>query len=146
MTMSAPEVQRLAQWQRQGLCLRVHLQAQSGQSTPAAMYYRDFNAQARTRRALQWWMGLWAAAVALLVVPIVHFVLPPLLLVAGPLVALRLHPTKRVVLGGVGPCPKCQHPLWIGGVPLVLPLRETCGHCYVGVQVVAMQPVPPLPE
>ena len=144
--LTADQAERLAQWQAQGVALAVELRTEAGLCGPGQLYYRDFDSHARTRRALSWLGALWAVALATLVIPIVHFVLPPLLLIAGPIVAIRIGHTPRVVFGGLGVCPKCRQPLWIGGVPLRLPLRETCARCYVAVQVVALEPVPPPPE
>ncbi|MSQ83779.1 MAG: hypothetical protein EXR77_12985 [Myxococcales bacterium] len=103
--------------------------------TAGAVYYRDWSLPERRRRSLRWLALLWLLAVAFLAVPIVHFVLPPLLVVAGPLVAITIAGLRRSVFGGVGVCPKCAQAVWIGAVPLLFPLAETCGRCYTAVVI-----------
>ena len=140
LPLSPEESARLAGWQRAGAqCLQVAI------STPLAspalavtageVYYRDWSPTERHRRSLRWLALLWLLAVAFLVVPLVHFVLPPLLAVAGPLVAIKIAGLQRSVFGGVGVCPKCAQAVWIGAVPLLFPLAETCGRCYTAVAI-----------
>ncbi len=59
------------------------------------------------------WAGCWGAAVAAVFLPVLHFVLVPSLLLAGPLVALARWRERVTILAADGACPACgamQHP------------------------------------
>ncbi len=65
----------------------------------------------RARRALVGLASCWGAAIGAVFLPVLHFVLVPSLVVAGPIVAwsqLRQHLT---VLDIEGPCPACAAPI-----------------------------------
>lgn len=126
---------RVAGWRAAGQALAVTIRTEAGQTSPGELFFRDWTPAEQTRRAAKWWAMLWGAGVCLLVVPLVHFVAPPLLFIAGPLVASKMAKIARTVFGGVGACPKCGQPLWIGAVPLQFPLAETCGRCYAAVRI-----------
>jgi len=61
----------------------------------------------RVRRAVLGLLACWAAACGALFVPVLHFVLVPSLLIAGPWLALTRLGERRTVLGVEGPCPAC---------------------------------------
>lgn len=66
------------------------------------------NLAGRATRAVTALGALWLAALLCVFIPLLHFVLVPSLLLAGPIVAfLRLR--EDVSLAAVrGPCPRCQ--------------------------------------
>ncbi len=138
MTAADAEIaERSAVWTAAGAArLPVELRADGCAVTIGGVFVRDWSEADRRRRALRWWAGLWALGIAFVFVPILHFVVPPALLVAGPIVASRISGTKRTVFGGVGPCPRCGAAVVVGGgIELKWPLRETCGRCYLAVAV-----------
>lgn len=138
VSAAATEIaERTAAWTAAGAeRLAVVLRAEGFAPTDGGLFLRDWSPAERRRRALRWWVGLWALGLAFVFVPILHFVVPPALLLAGPLVASRISGTVRTVFGGVGPCPRCGAAVVVGGgIPLAWPLAETCGHCYLAIEL-----------
>lgn len=64
----------------------------------------------RTRRALIGWGACWAMAVVAVFIPLLHFILVPALLIAGPLVGRARWREKATVLDVRGVCPGCGKP------------------------------------
>lgn len=62
----------------------------------------------RTQRALQALGLCWAAAVAAVFLPVLHFVLVPALIISGPVAAWARYREQRSVLGFEGVCPACS--------------------------------------
>lgn len=76
-------------------------------STPVRLDEVEWTAAQRMQRALKALGLCWAAAVAAVFLPVLHFVLVPALLLAGPVAALVRHRERRSVLGYAGTCPAC---------------------------------------
>lgn len=84
----------------------------------------------RLKAALQRLGIAWGAAVVGALVPLLHFVLVPGLLLAGPIFALlSLRRSVRLVAGQVVPCTKCSAPIVIEGEHLGWPARLDCPGC-----------------
>ena len=72
----------------------------------------------------------WGFAVVAVLIPLVHFVLVPALLLAGPIsAALSARRSVRLVVGQVVPCTKCAVPLVVEGERLGWPARLDCPAC-----------------
>jgi len=82
----------------------------------------------RVRRALLGLAACWGAAVAAVFLPVLHFVLVPTLLLAGPLLAFARLGEKRTVTGITGPCPVCGGSISLrpGGTAAAV---VRCDHC-----------------
>jgi hypothetical protein len=84
----------------------------------------------RTRRALLTWLAAWGLAIVAVFLPVLHFVLVPLLVVGGPLLALSRLRERVSVLEVSGVCPGCgvaqRQPLNTGAQPR---LAFRCGAC-----------------
>lgn len=65
------------------------------------------DAAARTRRAALTWAGCWGCAVLAVFLPLLHFVLVPLLLIGGPMLALQRSRERYQLLRVRGACPGC---------------------------------------
>ena len=75
--------------------------------SPARVLALHRSARDRSLRAAKTWAVCWALAVAAVFLPLLHFVLVPALLAAGPLMAWRrLHETASLV-SAEGRCPAC---------------------------------------
>lgn len=138
VSAAAAEIaERSAHWTDQGADrLAVLLSADGFAATTGGVFLRDWSEADRRRRAARWWAGLWALGLAFVFVPILHFVVPPALLVAGPLVASRVGAVRRTVFGGIGPCPRCGAAVVVGGgIALDWPVREACGRCYLALEI-----------
>src|SRR5262249_33361169 len=82
-------------------------------ASAADLSIAEHGSRDRALRAVRAWVGCWAAAVAAVFIPVLHFVLVPALLLSGPLVALARWREHVTILGADGPCPACgatQHP------------------------------------
>lgn len=64
----------------------------------------------RMRRAAIGWGACWALAVAAVFIPLLHFLLVPALVIAGPLVGRARWREKATVLHVRGTCPGCEKP------------------------------------
>lgn len=103
-------------------------------AAPGVVYLRSWDQKARTSRAVKTLAMIWGIGAFCILFPIIHFFLPPLLFITGPIVASMLFRQSTVVLGGIGKCPVCAaefeivrsnylkpHDEW--------PLKDTCGAC-----------------
>src|SRR4051794_13695731 len=70
-----------------------------------------WNKKERTMRALKMGGMCWGGAVVAVFMPLIHFVLVPALLIAGPIMFFIVAGRESVVLGGLGVCPGCSAPL-----------------------------------
>ena len=77
-------------------------------SAPAVARVLARSPRERTLRALRGLAACWGLAVAAVFIPLLHFVLVPALLVAGPLLAMTLHRERATVMDARGRCPACD--------------------------------------
>ena len=94
----------------------------------------------RTRRALLTWLAAWGLGIVAVFVPVLHFVLVPLLVLGGPILALQRLGERVSVLEVTGACPGCgapqRQPLHAGAQPRLEFRCDACGRA-IGVQVPA---------
>src|SRR5690349_21813294 len=90
-----------------GRALAVTVTADSGKTSPGTVRIREWSKRDRSRRALKFWGGAWILALALVPIPIVHFVLVPALIIAGPIGAWVISTQGASILGGESVCPEC---------------------------------------
>jgi len=76
--------------------------------SPAQVVARHRDAAARTARAVRTWAIGWGLAVVAVFLPVLHFVLVPLLLVGGPAFALRRLRESATLVCAAGACPACH--------------------------------------
>jgi hypothetical protein len=76
-------------------------------STAADLRVQRHGKRARIRRAIAAWACCWGAAIAAAFVVVLHWVLVPLLVIAGPIMALSQLTNRVTVLEVEGPCPAC---------------------------------------
>jgi len=76
-------------------------------TSAAAVSVVEHGSRDRALRAVKGWAGCWGAAVAAVFLPVLHFVLVPSLLLAGPLVALARWRERVTILAADGTCPAC---------------------------------------
>lgn len=99
-------------------------------ATEARLEVRHWNPRQRILRALQGLGMCWGAAVLAVLLPVLHWVLVPALLIAGPIFAIQRHGELTTVLSANGACPAC-------GVDLSFRLAQAsrarmmlrCDHC-----------------
>ena len=108
---------------------KINLTARTGQVTQGKVTIKIWTEKERLTRALKFGGMTWAAAVICVVLPLVHFVLVPSLLIAGPFVAIWNFRRKSIVEGGSGTCPFCGKAVTIGRGNDVWPIDELCTQC-----------------
>lgn len=79
----------------------------SGRTSEATAHVIDHAKHDRVRRAILGWAACWGAAIAALFLPLLHFVLVPALLIAGPMLGMARLGEKRTITRISGPCPEC---------------------------------------
>jgi hypothetical protein len=78
-----------------------------GGDADGTLYVRKFSVMDRVLRALVMLGAIWLLAVISVLIPVAHFVLVPLLLLAGPVLALMRFRITEVNERVTGPCPTC---------------------------------------
>ena len=97
--------------------------------TSGSVRLRVWQKRERTLRGLKSLGICWGLAVAAVFLPLLHFVLVPLLLLAGPAAFFWIAGQEQVVLGGSGGCPDCGKTFEIVRSPARWPLSDSCNHC-----------------
>lgn len=104
---------------------------------PATLRVILRDAGQRTRRAVLTWLAGWGLAVLAVFLPVLHFILVPLLLIGGPLLALQRLGERVSVIDVRGICPGCgvaqEQPLKSGARPR---LEFRCESCRRAIGVV----------
>lgn len=99
-------------------------------SAGATVRVRGHGRRDRARRALVALAGCWGAAIAAVFLPVLHFVLVPALLVAGPLAAWSQLRERLTILDVEGPCPACGAAIREAvGSDARTPIALRCGGC-----------------
>jgi hypothetical protein len=119
--------------------IQVIFQAINGSETKGVVRVKNFSPRETILRAAKGLGFCWLLALASVLVPIAHFVLVPLFLLAGPIWSFILFRQKSVLLGGEGECPKCKNHLKITKGNENWPLKETCPHCLFEIGIVKAQ-------
>lgn len=101
-------------------------------STPpvgVSLPVEDLSTAQRMSRGLNGALLIWAMALVALFIPLLHFVLVPALLVAGPLVGFaRFRRRARIGPGDFG-CPACGSKVVLEGAVFGWPAHSHCGGC-----------------
>jgi hypothetical protein len=90
---------------------------------------QSFNSKDRLKRAFKFLGIFWGAGLAAAFIPLLHFVLVPLLLIIGLVASLTAYSATSVILGGGGPCPECGANLPIARMANKPPLTDLCTQC-----------------
>lgn len=128
----------LERWKEAGTPVSVKILGDDGKETRGQVYVRTFPPRERIFRALKF-LGLgWGAAVVAVFIPILHFILVPLFLIAGPAIAFWAYGQTSVVLGGQGTCPHCGASLPLERSADRWPLDDLCSRCRNRVKIEKM--------
>lgn len=114
---------------------QVVLTSPSGKQQDATVTIAEWTPQERLRRGLKFFGICWGAAILTIFIPILHFILVPLLLLAGPVAGYHFYQQERMMLGGQAICPQCGAPLQIEKGPAKWPAEELCTVCRTALQV-----------
>jgi len=121
----------------------IQLRARETLMTKGILKGQRFTLRQRRKRAVMIWAILWALALVSVLIPLVHFVLVPALLVAGPVAAYFRYRVEAVVETAVGECPLCHQSITL---PLdfstELPHWDNCPQCGGHLQLLENEETP----
>jgi hypothetical protein len=89
----------------------------------------------RNIRALKFWGICWGLALVSIFIPMLHFVLVPGFILAGPIVWFFVLGQESAVLGGEGTCPHCQAAFKIAKSAYKFPMSDVCNACHENVKI-----------
>jgi hypothetical protein len=99
-------------------------------SVDGVLYMQGLSGQRRLIRAAKIWALLWVLMVMSLPLMIIHFILVPGFLIAGPVVAMRRYRVMELPHHGEGHCPCCKQEVSLTADDCNrLPLRMPCPAC-----------------
>ncbi len=115
--------------------LPVVIQSNKGATAAGMVEFKTWTRAERTRRGLKAWGITWGLALVAVFLPILHFVLVPLLLIAGPVMFFSASAQEEVILGGQGTCPDCGRGIALVRSKPKWPLSDLCNHCQAPLQI-----------
>lgn len=98
---------------------------------------REFNHAQRVQAAIKILALIWGSIILVLPIPMIHFVLPPVLFFTGIFISYRTYKSTGRVLSGATTCPNCKAAIVVGNVQLHWPVTEICQECGQSVRMVA---------
>jgi hypothetical protein len=115
-----------------------------GGTSPGILHVRHFDGRKRLLRALGVLGACWGVGLATVIIPLVHFVVPPVMLVLGPVLAWRRYQVRMQNERVTGSCPSCGQTISIDLDPSdVLPVWTYCPPSDDPIQLLpASRPVP----
>lgn len=118
-----------------GQGIPVHISFYDGRVASGVMEVRVVGFGLRAWRAVRALGICWAFALVAVLVPFLHWVLVPALVLLGPVVAVRAFANDRQVSGGGGPCPVCATVLTFARSAKPEAFQQTCPGCRLSLQV-----------
>lgn len=106
-------------------------------SSEGYILIRKFNPAQKVVAALKTLGLFWGAILLTLPIPIVHFILPPVLFFVGIFMSYRTYQSNGRVFGGETTCPHCQTVVTVGKAELHWPVTTVCQGC---ARTVNMEP------
>jgi len=110
-------------------------------ATEAQLEVRHWGPRQRLMRALQGLGMCWGSAVLAVLLPVLHWVLVPSLLIGGPILAFLRYQEQTTVLAARGPCPACSVELAFAlGQASRRRMLLRCEHCGRGITLEVTRP------
>jgi hypothetical protein len=113
----------------QGISIPVVIRSYTEKSAPGTVRLKIWTSKERTARSFKFWGMCWVIAICCVPLPIIHFTVLPLLLIAGPIGAWLISTQGQQILGGEGVCPDCGQFLPIAPGVDSWPLKDLCTRC-----------------
>ncbi len=116
--------------------IEVDIKNDSNNITVGTLFFTSFTKAERTKRAIIIWVGCWVAAVISIPIILLHYVLIPAFLIAGPIMA-RSRLKQTVEMEKVeGHCPNHSGPFSLKMEKTdTLPKWAYCPVCDKGIQI-----------
>ena len=118
--------------------LDVTASGNSGASVSAKFKVRTLSAAERFKRSAKVGGAFFAAACAFVLVPFLHFIFVPLLLLASVVSSAVLFSQKELVESGPVTCPTCGASFDVGRIRPKFPRTERCPQCRNDVRLAAI--------
>lgn len=115
----------------------VEIKDDSNKVTAGTLYFTSFNKADRTRRAITIWVLCWVGAVVSIPIILIHYILIPAFLIAGPVLA-RAKLKQSIEMEKVeGHCPHHDGPFSLKMEKTdTLPKWAYCPECDKGIQII----------
>jgi hypothetical protein len=110
-----------------------------GKEGSASLSVIRFTKGERGKRAVKALALCWIAAIAAIAIPVLHFILVPLLILAGPLAAYVVYRQEAVIPRATLICPKCAAEVPLSRTAPNWPIFAHCGSCSSFVKAIPTQ-------
>ena len=121
-----------------GESIPVCLSTAQGAVKDGTAYVQRWNPSQRMRRAVKALAITWGLAILAVFIPILHFLLVPILIILGPILASINYNKNSVILGGNAICPNCDNEFEIVRAADRWPLSDICSICHQHVTISKM--------
>jgi hypothetical protein len=111
-----------------------------GKTSTGTVEWKVWDKKERTKRALKALGMTWGLAIVSVLIPILHFILVPLFILAGPIVFSWIAGQEQVILGGKGTCPECGKEFEIVRTAVKWPISDICNHCQAELKIEQTEP------
>ena len=124
----------LENWRSQGIVIPVVTKALD-QSAAGEAAERVWSRRERYFRSLTWFIFLFILTAACVLIPIVHFILAPLMLLICVVVTFVTYRQRKQILGGIAVCPVCRGEFAIISGYSEWPIVSNCVQCNRAVEI-----------
>ena len=107
----------------------VLLKTIAGNTHPDTIELIHWTPSQRTMRALKSLGIFWGLAVISVFLPVAHFVLVPMFLILGPIMAHGTYKQDASIVAKDLVCPECKAPLKVSSQKMKWPLLLVCDNC-----------------
>lgn len=121
-----------------GIIAEVPVAVRGGMDTPPStgnVSIITWSKKERTRRATKMLGICLGVGLFCVILPLIHFVLVPGMIIAGIVLFLRLLKQETLVLGGSGTCPECKATFKISRGKDLFPMAEVCESCRANLSI-----------
>jgi hypothetical protein len=101
---------------------------------------RVWEKKERALRGFKAWMICWGIAMGAALIPLLHFILVPFFILAGPVAFQWVNGQEEIILGGKGTCPDCNREFEIVRTSVKWPLSDLCNHCHSQLRIEKLTP------
>jgi hypothetical protein len=120
--------------------LAVKISNVRGSTSNGTVELKVWDKKERTTRAFKALAFTWGLAIISILIPILHFILVPTLILAGPIVFSWIAGQEQVILGGKGVCPECGKEFEIARSAVKWPMSDLCNHCKTELKIEQTEP------
>ena len=118
----------------------VRVVAPGGVTSTGSVTIRQWSGREKRQRAIKALAISWALGILAIAIPMLHFVLCPLLFIGGPIAARFAYLQKGHITGGETKCPGCGKTSAIHPANLQFPVFDTCDQCKTSLRILEELP------